>query len=172
MPFCLQALHRRCACWRCRRSHHVAPVACTLRRLPCVPSTHMHHPPCCPSGQQGEGLKTLLADGAAKGHWTADFAAQHSFTSDPVICIPDVREVEITPQDEFMVMASDGLWDCMPHTDAIRFARYAAHGHGCSGGSSAAGAVAAAACWLLACPGAGTACYGKDRRMSCAFVLR
>jgi serine/threonine protein phosphatase PrpC len=73
---------------------------------------------------QGEGLALLLAEGAEKGSWPKDFAKSHAFASDPVIPLPDVSMVELdAAKDEFLVVATDGLWDCMPPAEAIRFAR-------------------------------------------------
>lgn len=73
---------------------------------------------------QGEGLQLLLNEGAEKGSWPKSFAANHKFKSDPVIPLPDVTMVDFDREvDEFMVIATDGLWDCMPPAEAIRFAR-------------------------------------------------
>jgi serine/threonine protein phosphatase PrpC len=55
--------------------------------------------------------------------WTADFAATHKFSSDPVIVEPDVTEVRFLPGDEFLLMATDGLWDCMKPPEAVAYAR-------------------------------------------------
>lgn len=74
---------------------------------------------------QGEGLRVLLQEGAEKGSWPKDFAAKHVFSSDPVIPLPDVSQVDFLPEDEFLLIATDGLWDCMPVAEACRFARYA-----------------------------------------------
>lgn len=76
----------------------------------------------CPP--QGDGLNILLSEGAEKGSWSKDFAAKHKFTADPVIPVPDVSQVDFDEQDEFLVIATDGLWDCMPPVEAIRFARW------------------------------------------------
>lgn len=73
---------------------------------------------------KGEGLKVLLQEGAEKGSWPKDFAAKHKFSADPVIPLPDVSQVDLQPDsDEFIVIATDGLWDCMPAGEACRFAR-------------------------------------------------
>lgn len=81
-------------------------------------------PACCWTVLQGEGLKVLLQEGAEKGSWPKDFAAKHKFSADPVIPLPDVSQVELQPDsDEFIVIATDGLWDCMPAGEACRFAR-------------------------------------------------
>ena len=45
----------------------------------------------------------------------------------PLIAQPDVQEVELSPADEFIVMACDGLWDVFPPStasaDVIKFVR-------------------------------------------------
>ncbi|KAI8474448.1 MAG: phosphatase 2C-like domain-containing protein [Monoraphidium minutum] len=72
---------------------------------------------------KGVGLKTLLASGARRGMWSQEFAAAKEFASDPVIVVPDVTEIRLLPQDEFIIMGTDGLWDCMPVNDAVTYAR-------------------------------------------------
>lgn len=72
---------------------------------------------------KGPGLRALLQEGARKGMWTPEFAAAHKFTSDPVIVEPDVTEVVFAPEDEFLLMATDGLWDVMQPQDAVNYAR-------------------------------------------------
>lgn len=73
---------------------------------------------------QGEGLQLLLNEGAEKNSWPKSFAATHKFKSDPVIPLPDVTMVDFDRElDEFLVVATDGLWDCMPPAEAIRYAR-------------------------------------------------
>jgi serine/threonine protein phosphatase PrpC len=96
----------------------VAPAAAVAR--PVKPRSNAPH---TPRRMQGPGLKTLLAEGARKGMWTPEFAATHEFKSDPVIVEPDVTEVTFTSDDEFLLMATDGLWDCMPPADAVSYAR-------------------------------------------------
>lgn len=61
---------------------------------------------------KGEGLKRLLADGVNARFWTQDFADAAHFTSDPVIATPAVTYTAVSEElgDEFIVMASDGLW--------------------------------------------------------------
>lgn len=72
---------------------------------------------------KGEGLKRLLQGGIEKGFWDGDFAAQQSFTSDPVIVTPDVSETILSEDDEFLIVASDGLWDVLPPREAVAWAR-------------------------------------------------
>ena len=35
-------------------------------------------------------------------------------------CEPDVRQVRLTDQDSFVVLASDGLWDVMTDEEAVQ----------------------------------------------------
>ncbi|GBF89584.1 hypothetical protein Rsub_02302 [Raphidocelis subcapitata] len=72
---------------------------------------------------KGPGLRALLQEGARKGMWTPEFADTHKFSSDPVIVEPDVTEVVFTPEDEFLLMATDGLWDVMQPQEVVNYAR-------------------------------------------------
>ena len=45
------------------------------------------------------------------------------FTSDPLIVEPDVRVHTVRPRDEFVVLASDGLWDVMTSQMVVNFVR-------------------------------------------------
>lgn len=72
---------------------------------------------------KGEGLSYLVKDGADKGVWTPEFAAGVTFKTDPVVSTPDVSEVWLGEEDEFLLVASDGLWDAMPISEATRWAR-------------------------------------------------
>lgn len=73
---------------------------------------------------QGSGLQVLLKDGVTNGMWDQSFADKAKFSGDPVVCTPDVAAVAIQPEvDEFVVIATDGLWDAMPVAEAVKFAR-------------------------------------------------
>jgi serine/threonine protein phosphatase PrpC len=39
-----------------------------------------------------------------------------------VNAIPDIKEVELTKQDEFIIIGSDGLWEFVTNADAVRIA--------------------------------------------------
>ncbi|KAG9063580.1 Protein phosphatase 2C 2 [Linnemannia hyalina] len=63
----------------------------------------------------------LLATSRALG----DFGFKLTDTSDPgdqiVIAVPDIVEHELADEDEFLVLACDGIWDCMSSQQLISF---------------------------------------------------
>lgn len=46
-----------------------------------------------------------------------------TFSGDLVIPDPDVTEVDVLASDEFLILASDGLWDVMEAQEAVSFTR-------------------------------------------------
>ncbi|KAG2500347.1 hypothetical protein HYH03_001921 [Edaphochlamys debaryana] len=72
---------------------------------------------------KGKGLPRLLQTGIERGYWDEEFASEQSFTADPVISTPDVTETLLSPDDEFLIVASDGLWDVLPPREAVQWAR-------------------------------------------------
>lgn len=40
-----------------------------------------------------------------------------------LIADPEIKVMEITPQDDFMILATDGFWDVMSSQDAVKFLR-------------------------------------------------
>ncbi|GLC42261.1 hypothetical protein PLESTF_001141700 [Pleodorina starrii] len=72
---------------------------------------------------KGRGLPRLLETGIERGYWDADFASQQTFSADPVVATPDVTETLLTEDDEFLIVASDGLWDVLPPREAVAWAR-------------------------------------------------
>ena len=57
-----------------------------------------------------------------------------AFTGDPLIVEPDIRVHDISPHDEFVIIASDGLWDVLTSQAAVNVVRRRLHvgsgGHG------------------------------------------
>ncbi len=45
------------------------------------------------------------------------------FSGDPVIPDPDVAQLALTEDDEFVVLATDGLWDMMDSQAVVRLVR-------------------------------------------------
>ena len=72
---------------------------------------------------KGEGLPKMLQDGVRDGYFTAEFAKGVSFVSDPVISLPDVLEMSLSPEDEFVIVATDGLWDVVNSKEGCEFVR-------------------------------------------------
>ncbi|KAL4458266.1 hypothetical protein ABPG75_013131 [Micractinium tetrahymenae] len=70
-----------------------------------------------------EGLKMLLQKGLEFGLWDQKFADSRRFTGDPVTAQPDVTELALHEGDEFVVVASDGLWDVMDSQEVVKLAR-------------------------------------------------
>ncbi|KAI9354454.1 phosphatase 2C-like domain-containing protein [Pilaira anomala] len=55
-----------------------------------------------------------------------NFKANHSLTPDKqaVTAEPDIIEHLLTDNDEFMVLACDGIWDCLNNQQVVDFIRY------------------------------------------------
>lgn len=54
---------------------------------------------------------------------TRALATRRRFTGDPVTAEPDVTELALKEGDEFLVVASDGLWDVMDSAEVVKLAR-------------------------------------------------
>lgn len=73
---------------------------------------------------KGQGLKRLMEYGIEQEFWDREFAQKQKFTADPIIADPDVVKVALRPEDdEFLIIASDGLWDVFSSEEAVSLAR-------------------------------------------------
>lgn len=52
----------------------------------------------------------LVVDMCRYGFITESFAKTVKFTGSPVVATPDVTELRLNNTDEFVIMASDGIW--------------------------------------------------------------
>lgn len=52
-------------------------------------------------------------------YWDEEFANSVNFTGDPIIPTPDVVETAVLPDDEFVILATDGLW-YVPRQSALK----------------------------------------------------
>jgi len=68
-------------------------------------------------------LQHLLEMGVQEGVWTRQHAEGVLFTADPVTAVPDITEILLGPEDEFLVLASDGVWDTMTSRQALQIVR-------------------------------------------------
>jgi protein phosphatase 1A len=69
------------------------------------------------------GRDAFLASGAAEGLWSAASVAGRTLASAPVVATPDVNEVALADGDQFVLIASDGLWDYSSSAQAVLFVR-------------------------------------------------
>lgn len=73
---------------------------------------------------KGEGLQRLLKDGVRDQYWDQSFADSRKFTADPIVADPDVTQLDReSDQDEFLIVATDGLWDVFSSEEAISMTR-------------------------------------------------
>ena len=49
-------------------------------------------------------------NGCRVGQWDEEFAQSVHFKESPIVATPDVTEMILGDEDEFVVIASDGLW--------------------------------------------------------------
>jgi len=55
-------------------------------------------------------MRHLLFLACRTEQWSQEFADGVKFTKDPVVCDPDVTKIQLKDDDEFVLVASDGLW--------------------------------------------------------------
>jgi len=72
---------------------------------------------------KGAGLHRMLTKGVEDGLWDHAFASSKSFTADAVISEPDVLEMATQSGDEFLVVATDGLWDVISSQEVCTLVR-------------------------------------------------
>ncbi|PIN21421.1 Phosphoprotein phosphatase [Handroanthus impetiginosus] len=72
----------------------------------------------------------MLKKGVEEGRWSEKFASRIQLKGDLVTSFPDVFQVALGSDDEFIVLASDGLWDYMNSSEAVRFVRNHLRQHG------------------------------------------
>ncbi|KAL3650568.1 Serine/threonine-protein phosphatase PP2A catalytic subunit [Castilleja foliolosa] len=65
----------------------------------------------------------MVAKGVKEGRWSAKFASRLQLKGDLVTAYPDVFQVSIGSDAEFIVLASDGLWDYINSSDTVKFIR-------------------------------------------------
>ncbi|KAL2550800.1 Protein phosphatase 2C 57 [Forsythia ovata] len=72
----------------------------------------------------------MLEKGVDEGRWSEKFASRIQFNGDLVIASPDVFQVALGSDAEFILLASDGLWDYMNSSEAVNFVRSQLRQHG------------------------------------------
>lgn len=69
------------------------------------------------------GLEKLLVEGVLEGMWTKKFAKGVAFKEPPVVVTPDVLQMPLEKNDDFLIVASDGLWEVTTSSQAVTFVR-------------------------------------------------
>ncbi|KAJ0971745.1 hypothetical protein J5N97_019704 [Dioscorea zingiberensis] len=72
----------------------------------------------------------MLEKGVEEGRWSQKFASRIKFKGDLVTSSPDIYQVELGSDAEFILLASDGLWDYMKSSEAVAFVRNQLREHG------------------------------------------
>ncbi|KAL5736929.1 hypothetical protein ACOSQ2_031717 [Xanthoceras sorbifolium] len=72
----------------------------------------------------------MLKKGVEEGRWTEKFISRVKLNKDLVIALPDIFQVSLGSDEEFLLLASDGLWDYMNSSDAVTFVRNQLRQHG------------------------------------------
>lgn len=72
----------------------------------------------------------MLRKGVEEGRWTEKFISRVRFGGDLVSACPDVIQVALGPDTEFLILASDGLWDYINSSEAVDFVRNQLRQHG------------------------------------------
>ncbi|KAJ6853583.1 putative protein phosphatase 2C 5 isoform X2 [Iris pallida] len=72
----------------------------------------------------------MLEKGVKEGRWTEKFISRIQFKGDLVTSSPDIYQLDLGSDVEFILLASDGLWDYMKSSDAITFVRNQLQQHG------------------------------------------
>ncbi|KAH9780154.1 protein phosphatase 2C 57 [Citrus sinensis] len=72
----------------------------------------------------------MLKKGVNEGRWSEKFVSRVQLNKDLVIASPDIFQVSLGSDAEFVLLASDGLWDYMNSSDAVKFVRNQLQQHG------------------------------------------
>lgn len=72
----------------------------------------------------------MLKKGVDEGRWSEKFVSRIEFKGDMVVATPDIFQVPLTSDVEFIILASDGLWDYMKSSDVVSYVRDQLRKHG------------------------------------------
>ncbi|KAJ4953865.1 hypothetical protein NE237_030697 [Protea cynaroides] len=72
----------------------------------------------------------MLEKGVKEGRWSQKFISRLQFNGDLVIASPDIYQVALGSDAEFILLATDGLWDYMNSSEVVRFVRNQLRQHG------------------------------------------
>ncbi|XP_040376049.1 probable protein phosphatase 2C 5 isoform X2 [Oryza brachyantha] len=72
----------------------------------------------------------MLVKGVKEGRWTEKFISRIKFKGDLIVSSPEVSLVELGPDVEFILLATDGLWDYIKTSEAVTLVRDQLRQHG------------------------------------------
>ncbi|TKY74073.1 phosphatase 2C 57 [Spatholobus suberectus] len=72
----------------------------------------------------------MLQKGVQEGRWSAKFISRVQLNNDLIVACPDIYQVALGSDAEFVVLASDGLWDYMTSSEAVSLVRDQLRKHG------------------------------------------
>ncbi|XP_022734124.1 protein phosphatase 2C 57-like isoform X2 [Durio zibethinus] len=72
----------------------------------------------------------MLKKGVEESRWSEKFISRVVFNEDLVIASPDTFKVALGSDAEFVLLASDGLWDYIKSSEAVAFVRNQLREHG------------------------------------------
>lgn len=72
----------------------------------------------------------MLEKGVVEGRWSQKFASRVKFHSHLLTASPDVSQITLGSDAEFVLLASDGLWDYINSFEAVNFVRKQLREHG------------------------------------------
>lgn len=74
-------------------------------------------------------LDGVLSLSRALGDWDMKLRYRAEGTPSPLIPDPDILQHELTDEDEFLIIACDGVWDVMTSQQAVNLVRRSLHKH-------------------------------------------
>ncbi|KAL9312855.1 hypothetical protein ACSQ67_018307 [Phaseolus vulgaris] len=72
----------------------------------------------------------MLQKGVQEGKWSAKFISRVQLNNDLVVAYPDIYQVALGSDAEFIVLATDGLWDYISSSEAVSLVRDQLRKHG------------------------------------------
>ncbi|KAI4307086.1 hypothetical protein L6164_030312 [Bauhinia variegata] len=72
----------------------------------------------------------MLRKGVEEGRWSEKFISRVQLNSDFIVARPDIYQANLGSDAEFILLASDGLWDYMSSSEAVSFVRDQLRQHG------------------------------------------
>mmetsp|Transcript_4847 Transcript_4847/g.11317 ORF Transcript_4847/g.11317 Transcript_4847/m.11317 type:complete len:116 (-) Transcript_4847:225-572(-) len=69
-------------------------------------------------------MAAAAQSGAPESEVAAEYMKNPAEVPTAVSAVPDVLQRELTPQDEFIIIACDGLWDSVSNEEAVGMVRH------------------------------------------------